>query len=150
MSDKTFSHFGLCVSDLDKALRFYCDGLGFTRGASFDVGNEFRGALEVEGEVAVKSVFISRDGHNIELLCFTLPGTQGEPSQSRNQLGLTHMSLHVENFEAAAQQLIERGGVRLESTTAEALNEDGSRLKLGFFADPDGNRIELMENAAAT
>ena len=25
----TFSHFGICVSDLDRSLRFYCDGLGF-------------------------------------------------------------------------------------------------------------------------
>jgi len=35
------SHFGVCVSDLDVALRFYSDGLGFEKGASFNMGNEF-------------------------------------------------------------------------------------------------------------
>ena len=29
--DPTFSHFGICVSDLDRSLRFYRDALGFRR-----------------------------------------------------------------------------------------------------------------------
>jgi glyoxylase I family protein len=32
----TFSHFGLCVSDLERSLRFYCDGLGFERAITYE------------------------------------------------------------------------------------------------------------------
>jgi catechol 2,3-dioxygenase-like lactoylglutathione lyase family enzyme len=28
----SLSHLGLCVSDLERSLRFHCDGLGFERG----------------------------------------------------------------------------------------------------------------------
>ena len=28
----SFSHVGICVSDLERSLRFYCEGLGFEVG----------------------------------------------------------------------------------------------------------------------
>ena len=37
----SFSHLGICVSDLDRSLRFYCEGLGFELVASHRVGEEF-------------------------------------------------------------------------------------------------------------
>ena len=37
----SFSHLGICVSDLDRSLRFYCEGLGFEQVASHQVGHEF-------------------------------------------------------------------------------------------------------------
>jgi len=150
MSNMSFSHFGLCISDLENSLRFYCEGLGFEQGVRFDIGNEFQKALEVDGDVSVTSMFISRDGFNIELLHYSSPGVHGEPSKSRNQLGLTHMSLYVDNVDAVGEKLVELGGTRLEETMTEVVNADGSVLKLGFFADPDGTRVELMENAPAT
>ena len=30
----TFSHLGICVSDLERSLRFYCEALGFTAAES--------------------------------------------------------------------------------------------------------------------
>ena len=31
------SHIGICVSDLEKSLAFYRDGLGFEEGPEFDI-----------------------------------------------------------------------------------------------------------------
>jgi catechol 2,3-dioxygenase-like lactoylglutathione lyase family enzyme len=36
--DPTFSHFGICVSDLDRSLRFYTEALGFEKAESHDIG----------------------------------------------------------------------------------------------------------------
>ena len=44
----SFSHLGICVSDLERSLRFYRDGLGFELVASHRVGDEF-GALHGAG-----------------------------------------------------------------------------------------------------
>jgi len=149
MSSTSFSHVGLCVSNLEKSLKFYCEGLGFEQGVSYDFGNEFKRALEVkgDGDVSVTSMFISKDGFNIEFLHYAKPGFHGEPSQSRNQLGLTHISLHVDDVDATGEKLGKLGGTRLEDTMTAIPNSDGPSLKLGFFTDPDGTRIELMENA---
>mgnify|MGYP006106845223 CR=1 FL=1 len=147
MSNISISHCGLCISNLEKSLEFYCDGLGFEQGVRLDIGNEFQRALEVEGNVSLTSFFISKDGFNIELLHYASPEVHGEPSKSRNQLGLTHISLNVDDVDAVGAKLVELGGTRLEGTMTEVKNADGSILKLGFFTDPDGTRIELMANA---
>src|SRR6202034_906933 len=92
VSGPVFSHFGICVSDLDRSLRFYCGGLGFEKAESHAIGSEFAALMDLP-DVAVTSQFIRRGPTAIELLAFTEP----EPFGSRErrpvqQLGLTHLS----------------------------------------------------------
>ena len=54
-----FSHFGICVSDLERSLRFYCDALGFEKAESHDIGSEFARLMDLP-DVAVTSQFIRR------------------------------------------------------------------------------------------
>jgi catechol 2,3-dioxygenase-like lactoylglutathione lyase family enzyme len=81
----TPSHLGLCVESLERSLRFYCDGLGFEKGEAFSIGNEYRAALEVEGEVELASQFIRRGALALELLSYRSPGAVGAPSARRNR-----------------------------------------------------------------
>ena len=134
-----FSHLGICVSDLDRSLRFYCDGLGFEKAESFPIDSTFADALEVPGEVVLTSQFIRREGVAIELLHFRSPGPVGEPSQRRNQLGITHLSFLVDDVDATAAALVAAGGAVLQATRTT-----GDVLDLLFLRDPDGVRIELM------
>jgi catechol 2,3-dioxygenase-like lactoylglutathione lyase family enzyme len=134
------SHVGICVSDLERSLRFYCDGLGFTAGEQHAIGNEFADTLEVPRDVTLASQFIRRDGLSIELLHYSSPGVTGRPSSSRNQLGLTHLSFVVPDLDAAAARLEECGGTVVESTRTK-----GDGLYLLFVSDPDGTRVELMQ-----
>jgi catechol 2,3-dioxygenase-like lactoylglutathione lyase family enzyme len=138
------SHFGLCVSDLQRSLRFWCDGLGFAAAERFEIGDEFGAALEVEGRIACISQFIRKDALAIELLCYASPGAIGAASTRRNQLGLTHFSLYVDDIGAAVQHLVACGGKSLPATHAES-----AAVELLFVEDPDGVRVELMRNKAA-
>jgi len=49
----TFSHFGICVSDLERSLRFYCEALGFASAESHTVGEEFGPLMELDGWLCV-------------------------------------------------------------------------------------------------
>jgi catechol 2,3-dioxygenase-like lactoylglutathione lyase family enzyme len=140
----SFSHFGLCVHELERTLRFWCDGLGFAVAERFEVGDEFGKALEVEGRVDCISQFIRKDALAIELLAYRSPGAIGAPSSRRNQLGLTHVSLYVDDVAAALKHLIACGGTLLPSTHAE-----NDAVELVFVEDPDGVRVELMRNKPA-
>lgn len=149
MTDATFtdlavSHVGLCVSDLDRALRFYCDGLGFEMAEAYDVGNEVAHTLEVSGDVELRSQMVQRDGMKVELLAWASPGVTGTPSAHRNHRGLTHLSFTVAGIEAAAAHLVECGGTVIESTRTR-IEFPGGYNDLIFLADPDGTRVELME-----
>ncbi|MFN7148373.1 MAG: VOC family protein, partial [Microthrixaceae bacterium] len=81
------SHLGLCVSDLDATMRFYCDGLGFSAAERFDLDDDMLpglgASLEVPGQVAVASQFIRLGDMAIELLHYTSPAATGTPSASR-------------------------------------------------------------------
>jgi catechol 2,3-dioxygenase-like lactoylglutathione lyase family enzyme len=141
----TPSHLGICVRNLERSLRFYCDGLGFEKAETFDVTDAFGKALEVEGDVAGTSQFIRRGGMRIEFLAYQSPGTTGEPSRRRNQLGITHLSFVVDDVDAAARHLVACGGRLLPDTRT---GSDPSATQLVFVADPDGVRVELMSNPA--
>jgi len=141
MSDGfTVSHIGLCVSDLERSLRFYCDGLGFTAVERHAIGNEFADALEVARDVVLTSQFIRREGMAIELLYYESPAPDGAASTSRSRIGLTHLSFIVDDIDAAVDRLVDCGGTLLEATRTKQPGID-----LVFLADPDGVRVELMQ-----
>jgi catechol 2,3-dioxygenase-like lactoylglutathione lyase family enzyme len=138
------SHIGICVSDLDVSLRFYCQGLGFEVVASHEVGEEFAELMEVDG-VSLRSRMVRRDGVTLELLDYVSPGTTG-PSQRRpmNQLGFTHLSLRVDDVESVAATIESLGGTVIRATrTSFAFGE--ASLDFLYCTDPDGVRIELMD-----
>jgi glyoxylase I family protein len=143
-SIRVFSHIGICVSDVERAKRFYCDGLGFNQIIAFKVGNEVGPTMEIDGEIRLNSVFIRRDGVSIELLGFESPPHQGSGERRpMNQLGLTHLSLLVDNVDRVAARAVEFGGTIIEST--RAMSPAGDFV---FCLDPDGTRVELMRLAA--
>lgn len=136
-----FSHIGICVSDLDRSLRFYTEGLGFEPTQLHQVGPEFGRLMEIDG-VQVRSQFLRRDHLSIELLFYDAPGFVG-PAERRpvNQLGLTHLNFRVEDVEAVAARLQELGGTVLEHTRTTFSPE----MDFVYCTDPDGTRIELMK-----
>jgi glyoxylase I family protein len=141
----TFSHLGICVSDLERSLRFYCQGLGFEPVEAYTVGTEFGRLMEIEGSIVLQSSFITRDGVRLELLCFDQPGFQGRAARRpMNQLGLTHLSVRVADVDAAAARIRELGGTVLDHTRTRLDNPEGSSSDFVYCTDPDGVRIELM------
>jgi lactoylglutathione lyase len=137
----SFSHLGICVSDLDRSLRFYCEGLGFEPTQLHQVGAEFGTLMEIEG-VAVRSQFLRRDHLSIELLFYDAPGHVG-PAERRpvNQLGLTHLNFRVDDVDAVAARVRELGGKVLDHTRTTF----GPEMDFVYCTDPDGTRIELMK-----
>jgi catechol 2,3-dioxygenase-like lactoylglutathione lyase family enzyme len=139
----TFSHLGICVSDLERSERFYCEALGFVRAESHTVGDEFGPLMELEG-VSLRSQFVRRDGVAIELLHFSSPDPIGDPDRRpMNQLGLTHLSVRVDDLEAVARS-VERLGGTVVVGTRTTFDLPGAALDFVYCTDPDGVRIELM------
>jgi lactoylglutathione lyase len=139
-----FSHFGICVSDLERSLAFYCGALGFEKAESHEIGSEFAGLMELD-HVAVTSQFIRRGPTAIELLAFREPTPFG-PQERRavNQLGLTHLSFRVRDVAATAARIVELGGAVVGSSRT-TIDLGGAALEFVYCTDPDGVRVELMD-----
>jgi len=136
------SHLGLCVADLERSLRFYCDGLGFTPAEGYDLDEQMLDgldrALEVASPVKLRSQMITNGDLKIELLHYAEPVATGSPSTSRGQIGFTHLSFFVGDVDQVAAKLATLGGTILADTRAQLGYE------VVFVADPDGARVELM------
>ncbi len=140
----TFSHLGICVSDLERSLRFYCEALDFVPAESHAVGDEFAKLMELDG-VVLSSQFVRRDGIAIELLHFASPEPVGDAvRRPMNELGLTHLSVRVHDVDAVAAA-VERLGGTVVAGTRTTFEMAGASLDFVYCTDPDGVRIELMD-----
>jgi glyoxylase I family protein len=141
------SHVGMAVSDLDAAVEFFREALGFEVGDTFSSGDEVAGLAEIDGDRAQMSMrYISKDGLRIELMHWTVPGPQGTPSTCRANLGLTHLCIQVDDIEAEANRLVEHGATILERTRL-TVHKETQDITMLCVAVLDGLRIELLERA---
>jgi catechol 2,3-dioxygenase-like lactoylglutathione lyase family enzyme len=143
MDAERFSHLGLCVGNLARSLRFYCEGLGFREASRLEVsGAETDTLLELSG-VRLEAVYLLRDRFCLELLHYAEPGAAGDGApRAMNALGLTHLSFQVERLEDAVARLSGAGGRVLDHTR---IDNPAIGARAIFVLDPDGTRVELVE-----
>lgn len=136
------SHVGVCASDLARSVRFYTEALGFVLDYYVDVGAPFDVLTELPG-LECRIGFFRQDGLRIELAGYASPDVVGTPERRpMNQVGLTHLSLVVEDIDAVTERIVTFGG-RVYPQTKVATPKG----RLIFCTDPDGVRIELWQKA---
>jgi lactoylglutathione lyase len=121
-------HVAFQARDLGTLLEFYRDTLG--------LAEMFR-LLHDDGGVRLAYLRVT-DEHYLELF----PNGAERVAQPPRAAGYSHLCLTVEDMDAAVAEL-ERRGVVLTQGIKTGL--DGNRQ--AWIADPEGNRIELMEMA---
>lgn len=141
----TVSHIGIVVADLERATRFYCDGLGFARGMDSNPGDEVARMSEFAQPVAMRCRFVGLGGLRIELMQVLSPAAL--PSPGRRPLNLvggpSHLALRVDDMATALDLVRSHGGRVLDETrTRYALFPDED-IDLCYCLDPDDVRIAL-------
>jgi len=136
------THVGICVSDMERSLRFYRDLLGF----------RFEHDLHVEGEpsdtllrlraVNLDAAYLTRDGVRIELLRFASPPAPPPRSRTMHERGLTHLSFRVADLDATLDALRAAGERVLDETIIRIPDFQAAAC---FVVDPDGQLIELVQ-----
>jgi len=132
-----FNHVGHCVTDLDGSCRFYEEVLGFERWRDLEPPDAMVSRLiDIPGPIGVKVVYLRRDAFVLELMHYTEAG-EVRPVRSRvmNEVGLTHISVSVDDVDATAAAAVEWGGSVMPQTNVGAAV---------MIRDPDGQLIELL------
>ncbi|HKA15173.1 MAG TPA: VOC family protein [Myxococcota bacterium] len=137
---RDFSHVTVRVSDMERALGFYRDGLGLR--VIFDVRLDGAGLEAMTGAPGARGrmvgLLVPGAGRvSIELLGFEQP--KSEPPPKARFTGYSNVSLSVDDLDAAWDACVARGLRPLQKPT-----EVGG-VRMFFLADPDGTPIELIE-----
>ena len=115
------------VSDVDRAIAFYADQLGFTKD------------VDVQPSQGVRVVQVTPSGSGCSIGFGTgLEVYAGEPGSVRG------IHLVVEDIAEATAELVSRG------VQVGEIQDFGGGVKGADFCDPDGNSFELQEMAWRT
>jgi lactoylglutathione lyase len=125
----TLDHIAITVQDMDRAVGFYRDVLGF----------EVLGQL-VLNDGAFRLVYLQAGAGRIELFAFSEEGRGLDPSARNEDLGFKHVAFQVDDVDAVARRLHEHG----VDFTVEPTDAPGA-VRLAFFRDPDGNLLEIVD-----
>jgi catechol 2,3-dioxygenase len=121
-------HVHLTVGDLDRALGFYRDALGF----------------EITQRYGDSAVFLSAGGYHHHIALNTWNG-RGAPAAPPGTTGLFHLAiLYPSRLELARalKRLLDHG-VRLEGASDHGVSE------AIYLRDPDGNGVEIYRDRPA-
>jgi predicted enzyme related to lactoylglutathione lyase len=114
----------LPVSDVDRAIDFYADKLGFTKD------------VDVRPAEGVRIVQLTPEGSGCSVGFGTgLEVYAGQPGSIRG------LHLVVEDIDEARAELVRRG------VEVGEIHDFGGGVRGASFADPDGNSFELQEMA---
>lgn len=136
------SHIGICTADLQRSLDFYTGALGFVLDRSVgEIGAPYDRLMELPGETC--SVHYVKCGAlTIELIGYPGAGVVGSRERrAMNQLGFTHMTLLVDDLDAALARVLQFGGSVHPQTRVDT--EHGAIV---FCTDPNGVRVELIQS----
>lgn len=132
-------HYGVNVSDLDTAVAFYCDRLGFAEVRRFPASDAQDDLLDIDG-VEAEIAFLEADGGTLELKAYASPpGTNVHDGAAPHDVGLAHLCLAVDNLDEWYDRLADDvpflGPPRQVDSGARIVN----------LRDLDGNLIELID-----
>jgi len=131
------NHVGLCVADRERSARFYEAALGFERWFTIAPPDAMVATLiDLPEPVGVHVVYLRRGAFVLERMEYTDVGAV-TPARPRvmNEIGLTHLSIAVDDIDATAALAVEYGGSVLPQTHVGAAV---------MIRDPDGQLLELL------
>jgi catechol 2,3-dioxygenase-like lactoylglutathione lyase family enzyme len=139
---KAIRHTGLVVSNMEKAIHFWCDILGFSIIKQMDeYGPHIDAILGLKDVHLTTTKISSPDNNLVELLYFHSHPDKSCWEGSVNSTGFTHIALTVENLDMTCELLLKEGVV---FNSAPQISPDGY-AKVTYCQGPEGVLLELVE-----
>lgn len=134
-------HTAVCVTDFERAKRFYVDFLGFTLEDEMDHRDE-AGLGVVTGlpGAVIRWAMLAHGHHRIELFKYYSPEGNSQPPQQCD-LGYSHFAFLVEDVDAVYEQVKQAG----YATVSEPQTLRGGRARVFYCAEPEGAITEFAQ-----
>ena len=150
MSENVFrilaaDHTGITVSNLERALAFWRDVLGFELSHRAHQRGEMAEQITgVKGAELKLAVLKTPSGHKIELLEYLSPSDRKNVHLGPSDVGHVHVALVIDNLEAVLKR-IAASGWNAAGKPQTLTKGPNSGKRVVYVRDPDGTTIEFME-----
>ncbi len=141
---------GCVVSDLDKSVRFYTEGVGFTELKGFDVPATLAtdAGLTDGMPLAIRVLVLGEGDSATKLKLMHVAGTAprtGDTEFIHSHTGFRYLSIFVADTDAALARLAKLGVKPIaKSPVALPASLAPAGMHLTCVRDPDGNLVELI------
>ncbi len=136
-------HVGLVVKNLDEAIHFWCEIMGFTILRKMNESGDYLDNMMGLKDVKVTTVKLKApDGNILELLNFSSHISEDRWNGSPHSTGFTHIALTVSNIDAMFNKLKETG---VTFPSSPQISPDGL-VKVIYAKGPEGILLELVED----
>ena len=132
------------VADLDRAVSFYRDGLGF-RLASRGPGDPAVAAQLGLPGAPMEEAVLHLGKEEVALVRFDPPGAPYPPDSRSNDLWFQHLAIVVDDMAAAWRQLTAQLPGPISTNGPERLPPRNGSVSAVKFRDPDGHPLELIQ-----
>jgi catechol 2,3-dioxygenase-like lactoylglutathione lyase family enzyme len=138
------AHVALSVSNLERSLAFYRDGLRLRAGCAYRASGRGVSALMAVPRSGFRGVFLECGAVHVELLEYAEALTAPAASRDPRTIGYAHISLIVGSLDDIVRTALAHGGAFC-AELGHAFG-DGGKTRIAFLTDPDLNRVELIEH----
>ena len=144
MAVTAFNHFNVSVADLDRALRFWRDGLGLTLTGRGTVTYPHLDTIVGLAGTTIEWAELDLPGGGIiELFRYHRPA--GEPVEPAvNRPGTTHLALEVDDLDEHLRRLAPHAR-RIVAEPVTIPFGDWAGWRSVYVEEPDGVTVELLE-----
>lgn len=137
------NHVSFTVANIDKAVRFWCDVLGFERAPVRERHGPWVEKVTGVAGARIKVVHLLGYGHHMEFIEY-FEGAREKPADLPDRPGVGHVCLEVEDIADTERRLLAAGATPLGAMTE--IREPGMTPCIaGYLRDPNGIIIELLQ-----
>ena len=152
MKIEWLNHTGYVVADMERALSFYRDLLGFKEERNQVLEGEFISGMIGFPDTKIHAVYLGIEDmrHSVELIQYINPPGEDIPPSKLNQGGATHLGVIVEDLDSVYEELTAEGVKFNGPPSFRANAEYPWARKVCMGQDLDGNWLEFIERPPAT
>jgi len=140
---------GVVVSDIDAAVKFYTEAIGFRETRGFQVTGPFakRSGLTDGKPLDIRVLVLGEGEAATKLKLMEVSGAESKKSDNayiHSQLGYSYITIFIKDTGAAMARLNKAGVEPVAEGPAEIPKDLAPGVYLTIVRDPDGNLIELV------
>ena len=140
---------GVVVSDVEKAVKFYTEAIGFTEVKGFSVPGRFcaDSGLTDGAPLKIRVLVLGEEESATKLKLMELPEVKSKQSNNKfihSQLGFSYITVFVNDTAAALKRLEKAGATPLAKGPVPLPKGLPEGVFLTLVRDPDGNLVELV------